>query len=115
MPRLFWKLFFALWLSIMAFAVVVAWINQTVITQHAVEEPAKTFEASLLRLEVKLARDLKEGGVAVFQKADADQLLPDDDLRPVEVARQIEMTPHDGADNTPITTEMICVISLASN
>jgi two-component system sensor histidine kinase CpxA len=62
MPRLFWKLFFALWLSIMAFAVVVAWINQTVITQHAVEEPAQTFEANLLRLEVKLARDLKEGG-----------------------------------------------------
>ena len=62
MPRLFWKLFFALWLSIMAFAVVVAWINQTAITQHAVEGPAQTFEANLLRLEVKLARDLKEGG-----------------------------------------------------
>jgi len=46
----------------MAFAVVVAWINQTVITQHAVEEPAKTFEGNLLRLEVKLAKDLKEGG-----------------------------------------------------
>jgi hypothetical protein len=31
MPRLFWKLFLALWLSIMAFAVVVSWINQSVI------------------------------------------------------------------------------------
>ena len=37
MPRLFWKLFFALWLSIMAFAVVVSWINQTIILLDAVE------------------------------------------------------------------------------
>jgi len=61
-PRLFWKLFFALWLSIMAFAVVVSWINQTVILANAVEEPAKAFEVNLNRFEAKLARDLKEGG-----------------------------------------------------
>ena len=62
MPRLFWKLFFALWLSIMAFAVVVSWINQTVILANAVEEPVRAFEANLNRFKVKLARDLQKGG-----------------------------------------------------
>ena len=27
MPRLFWKLFLALWLSIMGFIVIMAWVN----------------------------------------------------------------------------------------
>lgn len=62
MPRLFWKLFFALWLSIMAFAVVVSWINQTVVMQNAVEEPAKAFDVNLNRFRAKLARDLGNGG-----------------------------------------------------
>ncbi len=62
MPRLFWKLFFALWLSIMAFAVVVSWINQTVILQYAVEEPAYGFDVNLRRFKARLARDLGEGG-----------------------------------------------------
>ncbi len=64
MPRLFWKLFFALWLSIMAFAVVVSWINQTVIMHNAIEEPAETFRVSLNRFKVKLSKDLKRGGEA---------------------------------------------------
>ena len=62
MPRLFWKLFFALWLSIMAFAVVVSWINQTVILRNAIEEPAVAFEAKLNRFKANLARELREGG-----------------------------------------------------
>ena len=62
MPRLFWKLFFALWLSIMAFAVVVSWINQTVILQQAVEDQGLGFEANLNRLKTRLARDMREGG-----------------------------------------------------
>ena len=62
MPRLFWKLFFALWLSIIAFADVVSWINQTVILANAVEEPTRAFEANLNRFKGKLARDLQEGG-----------------------------------------------------
>jgi len=61
MPRLFWKLFFALWLSIMAFAVVMSWINQTVILQNAVEEPGHGFEVNLRRFKARLARDLGEG------------------------------------------------------
>ena len=62
MPRMFWKLFFALWLSIMAFAVVVSWINQPVILHNAMEEPAETFRANLNRFKVKLSKDLKRGG-----------------------------------------------------
>jgi two-component system sensor histidine kinase CpxA len=62
MPRLFWKLFFALWLSIMAFAVVVSWINQTVILQYSVEEPGYGFDTNLRRFKARLARDLNEGG-----------------------------------------------------
>lgn len=62
MSRLFWKLFLALWLSIMTFAVVVSWINQAVIQSNAVEEPATAFEDRLKRLNGRLARDLQEGG-----------------------------------------------------
>ena len=62
MPRLFWKLFFALWLSIMAFAVVVSWINQTVILQYAVEEPGRGFEVNLKRFKARLAQEMGEGG-----------------------------------------------------
>ena len=62
MPRLFWKLFLALWLSIMAFAVVVSWINQAVIRINAVEEPAVAFEDNLKRFNTRLTRDLQEGG-----------------------------------------------------
>ena len=61
MPRLFWKLFFALWLSIMTFAIVVSWINQAVILRNAVETPA-AFDEILERFTAKLTRDLKEGG-----------------------------------------------------
>lgn len=62
MPRLFWKIFFALWLSIMAFAVVVSWINQVIIVQNTVEEPAVAFKNNLQRFTARLARDLQEGG-----------------------------------------------------
>ncbi len=46
----------------MAFAVVVSWINQSVVMLNAVEEPAKSFEVNLNRFRGKLTRDLKEGG-----------------------------------------------------
>ncbi len=62
MPRMFWKLFFALWLSIMTFAVVVSWINQTVILSNAVEAPGESYKANLDRFKNKLAKDLSKGG-----------------------------------------------------
>jgi len=61
-PRLFWKLFLALWLSIMAFAIVVSWINQIVILRSATEEPAIAFKDNLKRINAKLVLDLQEGG-----------------------------------------------------
>jgi two-component system sensor histidine kinase CpxA len=66
-PRLFWKLFLALWLSIMAFAVVVSWINQAIIIRNAVEEPA-AFEANLNRFKARLARDLEQGGERMLKR-----------------------------------------------
>ena len=62
MPRMFWKLFFALWLSIMAFAVVVSWINQTVILNNAMEAPAEDFKDNVNRFKNKLVRDFRKGG-----------------------------------------------------
>lgn len=62
MPRLFWKLFLSLWLSIMAFAVVVSWINQSLILSHEIEQPGRGFEVNLNRFKSKLSQDLAEGG-----------------------------------------------------
>jgi len=62
MPRLFWKLFLALWLSIMAFAVVVSWINQSVILQNAIEGPGLGFDRNQQRFADRLERDMTEGG-----------------------------------------------------
>lgn len=61
MPRLFWKLFLALWLSIMAFAIVVSWINEAIIVRNAMQVPA-AFESNLKRFSARLTRDLNEGG-----------------------------------------------------
>ena len=62
MPRLFWKLFLALWLSIMAFAVVVSWINQTVIQRYAVEETGRGFEDNRNRFAEILVQEMDQGG-----------------------------------------------------
>ena len=62
MPRMFWKLFLALWLSIMTFAVVVSWINQTVIINNAIEAPVEEFKDNLERFKKRLIRDFKRGG-----------------------------------------------------
>jgi two-component system sensor histidine kinase CpxA len=59
---MFWKLFFALWLSVMTFAVVVSWINQTLILDNAIEQPAEAFRNNLDRSRARLAKDLKKGG-----------------------------------------------------
>jgi len=68
MPRLFWKLFLALWLSIMSFAIVVSWINQAVIRLNAIEEPVMAFEDNISRISTRLERDLREGGEQRMQR-----------------------------------------------
>ena len=45
----------------MAFAIVVSWINEAVITRNVVEEPA-AFDAHMKRFSARLTRDLEEGG-----------------------------------------------------
>jgi two-component system sensor histidine kinase CpxA len=61
MPRLFWKLFLTLWLSIMAFAVVVSWINQSVIQQQEIEKPGLGFDANMNRFKARLMREMGQG------------------------------------------------------
>lgn len=62
MPRLFWKIFFAMWLSIMAFAVVVSLINQRLVAENSFDQPGHGFEISLKRFKQSLGEDLKNGG-----------------------------------------------------
>lgn len=68
MPRLFWKLFLALWLSIMAFAVVVSWINQSVILQNALEETGSGFSEKQQRFKEHLRREMAEEGQPSVQR-----------------------------------------------
>jgi two-component system sensor histidine kinase CpxA len=62
MPRLFWKIFFALWLSIMAFAAVVSVINQRLVAENAIEQPDRGFDINLKRFKQTLSEDLRDGG-----------------------------------------------------
>ena len=62
MPRLFWKLFLALWLSIMAFAAVVSWINQSLILQHTLEESGRGIVDKQQRFMDRLVREMVEQG-----------------------------------------------------
>jgi two-component system sensor histidine kinase CpxA len=68
MPRLFWKIFLALWLSIMAFAVVVSWINQSVILQNALDESGYGFDEKQQRFKQRLAREMAEDGQEQVQR-----------------------------------------------
>lgn len=62
MPRIFWKLFFALWLSIMGFAVIMSWVNSQLSQVDVPEEPAARFSRDIGALERRLSSALKEGG-----------------------------------------------------
>lgn len=61
-PRLFWKIFFGMWLSIMAIAVLVSLINQRLVMENAFEPPGRGFEVNLKRFKSDLSRDLEAGG-----------------------------------------------------
>jgi len=64
MPRLFWKLFFALWLSIMVFAGLVSWINQSVMLQQGMGMTARGFDDDFRQFRTRLLNDLKQGDEA---------------------------------------------------
>ena len=53
MPRLFWKLFFALWLSIMGFAVIMSVVNSTLNGIDTTDEPASRMQRDITGLAEK--------------------------------------------------------------
>jgi len=62
MPRLFWHLFFALWLSIMAFAVIVTWVGTVVALQNIPDPPEIALARTLDKAERALGTALRRGG-----------------------------------------------------
>ncbi len=68
-PRLFWKLFFALWLSIMAFAALVSWINQSVILNQGIELVTGGDDVNVERLKNRLTQDLQAGDEAKIRQS----------------------------------------------
>jgi two-component system sensor histidine kinase CpxA len=62
MPRLFWKLFLTLWLSIMAFAVLTTWFSEQIIRQRLPENAEESFKRDMQGLQKRLAQALKTGG-----------------------------------------------------
>ncbi len=64
MPRLFWKLFLALWVSIMAFVVLTAWINATLSRQDIPDPPEIAFARNIDKAEMLLGSALRRGGEA---------------------------------------------------
>ncbi len=62
MPRLFWKLFFALWLSIMGFAVIMAMVNNLLVQSEVPQEPAVRFNRDIQLLDERLSSALQQHG-----------------------------------------------------
>lgn len=62
MPRLFWKIFLALWLSIMGFAILTAWINATLSRQDIPDTPEVAFARNIDKAERMLGTALRRGG-----------------------------------------------------
>ena len=50
MPRLFWKLFLALWLSIMAFAAVMSWVNSSLVRYQPPDARQEMLKRSLVQV-----------------------------------------------------------------
>lgn len=69
MPRLFWKLFFALWLSIMGFAVIMAMVNSRLSEPEIPQEPVARFNRDIDVLEQRLSRVLLNQGRQGVSKA----------------------------------------------
>jgi two-component system sensor histidine kinase CpxA len=61
LPRLFWKLFFALWLSIMGFAVIMAMVNSHLHQRNIPEEPTARFNRDIDLLAGRLSDSLQQG------------------------------------------------------
>lgn len=62
MARLFWKLFFAVWLSVMGFAVIMAVVNNHLAQRNLVEEPSARFQRDIELLEERISKTLQQQG-----------------------------------------------------
>jgi two-component system sensor histidine kinase CpxA len=62
MPRIFWKLFFALWLSIMGFAVIMAAVNNILVQNEVPQEPDERQRHDIEQLEQKMSGALQTQG-----------------------------------------------------
>lgn len=90
MPRLFWKLFLALWVSIMGFVVLSAWINATLSRQDIPEPPDVAFARSIDRAERFVGQALRRGG-AEMARARLSEL-------PRAVRNQLYLFDEEGAE-----------------
>ena len=61
MSRLFWKIFLALWLSIMAFAIVMALINASLVMHEPASARQEMLERTIFQVEQKLRQVLEQG------------------------------------------------------
>ena len=68
MTRLFWKLFLALWLSIVGFIVLLSVINNRLNQQHIPDSPEVAFNRSAQKAEVMLQDALDRGGSQAARK-----------------------------------------------
>jgi hypothetical protein len=62
MPRLFWKLFFALWLSIMGFAVIMAAVNNILVQSSMPEDVAEQSRDDIGAIEKRLSAAIRKQG-----------------------------------------------------
>lgn len=61
MTRLFWKLFAALWLSIMGFSMMMAWVNAELARQFLPDSPEVVFNRGARKVELSLESALRRG------------------------------------------------------
>ena len=62
MPRLFWKLFFALWLSIMGFAVIMSAVNNLLVHSAVPQEPEERLNRDIELLVQRMSEALQQNG-----------------------------------------------------
>lgn len=69
MPRLFWKLFSALWLSIMGFMLLMAVVNHLWVQRNLPDDPATRIRQDTEMLEKRISGALQRGGPEAVRRA----------------------------------------------
>ncbi len=62
MPRLFWKIFLTLWLSIVGFTTAIGLVNDWLAREQWAEEPANTFTRGVFQINLRLKKALERDG-----------------------------------------------------